>query len=218
MKDYTAIIFDLDGTLLDTSEGIYNAVRSTEKIMHFTPVDDTTLPEYVGPPSLFSYKKHYDIDDDTAQKAVVHHRKYQSEQGVKEARPYDGMPDLLAMLRESGHKLGVATLKRQDITEATLAAAGMLDCFDSIRGIDMAESLTKSDIINLVLEDLSVEPENAVLIGDSAYDAIGARQSGVDFIGVEYGFGFKNLQEIEAYHPVFIAYFVDDLIQFFDHC
>lgn len=82
----------------------------------------------------------------------------------------------------------------------------------------MAESLTKSDIINLVLEDLSVEPENAVLIGDSAYDAIGARQSGVDFIGVEYGFGFKNLQEIEAYHPVFIAYFVDDLIQFFDHC
>ena len=47
MKDYTAIIFDLDGTLLDTSEGIYNAVRSTEKIMHFTPVDDTTLPEYV---------------------------------------------------------------------------------------------------------------------------------------------------------------------------
>ena len=56
------------------------------------------------------------------------------------------------------------------------------------------------------------------LSADSAYDAIGARQSGVDFIGVEYGFGFKNLQEIEAYHPVFIAYFVDDLIQFFDHC
>ena len=82
MKEYTAIIFDLDGTLLDTSEGIYNAVRSTEKIMHFTPVDDTTLPEYVGPPTLFSYKKHYDIDDDTAKRAVVHHRKYQSEQGV----------------------------------------------------------------------------------------------------------------------------------------
>lgn len=82
----------------------------------------------------------------------------------------------------------------------------------------MAESLTKSDIINLVLEDLGVEPENAVLIGDSAYDAIGAGQNGVDFIGVEYGFGFKNVQEIESYHPVFIAYFVDDLIQFFDHC
>ena len=218
MKEYTAIIFDLDGTLLDTSEGIYNAVRFTEKRMHFTPVDDATLPEYVGPPTLFSYKKHYDIDDDTAKKAVVHHRKYQSEQGVKEARPYDGMPDLLAMLRESGHKLGVATLKRQDITEATLAAASMLSCFDSVRGIDMAESLTKSDIVNLVLEDLGVKPEEAVLIGDSAYDAIGAGQSGVDFIGVEYGFGFKNAQEIEAYNPVFIAYFVDDLIHFFDHC
>lgn len=216
MKEYAAIIFDLDGTLLDTSEGIYNAVRSTEKIMHFTPVDDTVLPEYVGPPTLFSYKKHYDIDDDTANQAVVHHRKYQSEKGVREARPYDGMLDLLAMLRESGHKLGVATLKRQDITETTLSAANMLDCFDSVRGIDMAESLTKSDIINLVLQDLDIKPENAVLIGDSAYDAVGASQSEVDFIGVEYGFGFKNAREIEAYHPVFIAYFVDDLIDFFD--
>ena len=122
------------------------------------------------------------------------------------------------MLKESGHKLGVATLKRQDITEATLEAANMLDCFDSVRGIDMAESLTKSDIINLVLEDLSVKPKNAVLIGDSAYDAIGAGQSRVDFIGVEYGFGFKNAREIEDYRPVFIAHFVDDLIQFFDHC
>lgn len=216
MKKYKAVIFDLDGTLLDTSEGIYKAVRHTEKALGLPPVDDETLPKYVGPPTLHSYKTHYTIDEATAKEAVVHHRRYQGEHGIYEAVPYNGMPALLSMLKESGFLLGVATLKRQDITEATLGAANMLTCFDSVHGIDMAETLTKSDIINLVLKDLKLSPSEAVMIGDSPYDALGAEESKVDFIGVAYGFGFKSVTEIEGHHPVFIADFVDDLIEFFD--
>lgn len=216
MKNYKAIIFDLDGTLLDTSEGIYNAVRHTEKAMGLTPVANERLSEYVGPPTLHSYKKHYTLDETAAQQAVIHHRKYQGERGVYEAVPYDGILALLSMLRESGHFLGVATLKRQDITESTLAAADMLERFDAVHGIDMAETLTKSDIINLVLKDLGLNASDAVMIGDSPYDALGAKESGVDFIGVAYGFGFKSTLEIGPYHPIFIANFVDDLIEYFD--
>lgn len=216
MKKYKGIIFDLDGTLLDTSEGIYNAIRYTESEMGFEPLDDSVLHEFVGPPSLDSYLNHFPIDRETALKAVAHHRHYQSGKGVTEARLYNGMQDLIAMLKETGHKLGVATLKRQDITEATLKAAAIDTYFDSIRGIDFQESLGKADLIRLVLDDFGLEPEACVMIGDSPYDAVGARDAGVPFIAAEYGFGFKNVQEINTYHPIYTAFFVDDLISFFD--
>lgn len=216
MKKYKGIIFDLDGTLLDTSEGIYNAIRYTEKKMGFDPLPDSVLHEFVGPPSLQSYLNHFPIDQETALQAVVHHRHYQSGQGAREAKAYDGMIPLLAMLKQSGYKIGVATLKRQDITETTLEAAEIIDYFDSIHGIDAAESLTKADIIRLVLRDFSLSPERAVMIGDSCYDAEGAAAVGMDFIAVDYGFGFKNIDEIKACHPVYTAFFVDDLIAFFD--
>ncbi|MEG0379978.1 MAG: HAD hydrolase-like protein, partial [Eubacterium sp.] len=144
--------------------------------------------------------------------------RYQMEQGIFESSPYDGMISLLAMLKESNHKLGVATLKRQDITELTLSSAGISNYFDAVFGIDMAESFTKSDIINLALKEMQILPKDAVMIGDSPYDALGAKECGVDFIGVDYGFGFKDVDEIKSFHPVYTALFPDDLISFFDHC
>ena len=216
MKKYKVIIFDLDGTLLDTSPGIFNAIRYTEKKMGFSPIPDSALPEFVGPPSLASYLNHYPIDKATAMEAVKYHRYYQGHQGAAEANPYDGIPELLKSLKELGYKLGVATLKRQDITELTLKKAGIYDDFDAICGIDAAESLTKADIIRLVLKELNCAPSDAVMIGDSRYDAEGAAETGVPFIGVSYGFGFKSPQEIEALHPRFTACFVDDLFAFFD--
>ncbi|MDO4289534.1 MAG: HAD hydrolase-like protein [Eubacterium sp.] len=216
MKKYKTIIFDLDGTLLDTSEGIFKAIRYTEKQMGFTPLPDDRLPDFVGPPSLSSYLSHYPIDRDTALEAVKHHRYYQGHQGAAEATPYEGIPELLMSLKELGCHLGVATLKRQDITELTLKKAGIYDDFEAVCGIDAAESLTKADIIRLVLKKLDTAPSDAVMIGDSHFDAEGAKEAGVAFIGVSYGFGFKSPQEIRALRPRFAAAFVDDLFAFFD--
>lgn len=217
MKRYQTVIFDLDGTLLDTSEGIFKAIRYTEGKMGFTPISDAQLKEFVGPPSLSSYLSHYPIDEKTAYEAVKHHRFYQGHQGATEAVPYDGILDLLSNLKALNYHLGVATLKRQDITELTLKHAQLYDYFDAVYGIDEAESLSKADIIHLVLNQVQTLPEDAIMIGDSAFDAEGSKIAGVDFIGVTYGFGFSIPQEVEPYHPRSIACFVDDLFAFFDY-
>lgn len=216
MKKYKLVLFDLDGTLLNTSPGIFGCIRYAEEKMGLTPQSLEVLSRMVGPSAINSYQQYYGLDEAGATQALAYHREYQLAQGYREAEDYDGMRDLIAMLRESGYQLGVATLKRIDAAEMTLEAAGMLKDFDVVCGVSMAEEGTKAEIVTQALTTLNIPKEEAVLIGDSPQDAVGAKGAQVDFIAAEYGFGFTSLAEIESYEPLAIAYNVDDLIAFFD--
>ncbi|MEF9918758.1 MAG: HAD hydrolase-like protein [Eubacterium sp.] len=216
MKKYKTILFDLDGTLMDSSEGIFNAIRFAEKNIGLKPVDKKYLHEFIGAPALESYLTHYAINEKTAFKAVSFHRQYQLERGFEEGIVYDGIHALLGMLKESGHKLGVATLKRQDITELTLDAANLTHYFDAICGITTENILDKENIIRDTLLKIGSIPEQAIMIGDTIFDGLAAGECGLDFIAADYGFGFEDPEDIDICQPKFIAYFADDLIQFFD--
>ncbi len=199
LDKYKVVLFDLDGTLLDTSPGIFGSVRFAEKSLGLNPIPETQLRNFVGPPPTESYMKNYGVSQKVAVEATKFHRQYGAEHGIYEAKVYDGIPELLEKLKSKGVKLGVCTLKRQDIAENILSNFCLKKYFDVIVGIDNQESLTKADTIIIALNKLSYADRNSVvLIGDSIYDAEGAKKSNVDFIGVTYGFGLNTKSEVKC--------------------
>lgn len=191
MHNYNLIIFDLDGTLLDTSEGIFNSVRYAEKKMGLLPVSAEKLSLFAGPPPTAMYKKVYGLDDTAARKAAFYHREYSIEKAVYQAVPYIGMDILLTRLREKGCQLAVATLKRQDVAEKILGICGFRQYFNLIAGMDGQENFTKALIIETIVEKLGTK-KSALMIGDTVFDETGAKEAGIDFLGVSYGFGFSE--------------------------
>lgn len=219
MKKYKAVLFDLDGTLLDTSKGIYNAIHYAEKKMDLRPLSEEVLPSVVGPSSMEMYQTFHGLSPEDAKKAIAYHRSYQIERGHREFAFYPGITDLLKMLKECHSVLGVATLKRRDIAIDTLTAAGYMEYFQTVWGVSAEECETKAELMKAALKDMNIDPEDAVMVGDSSTDAIGADELHVDFIAAAYGFGFKTQKNLDLYNPVFIARFPEDLISFFDqHC
>lgn len=190
MLDAEVIIFDLDGTLLDTSPGVFGSVRYTEKKMNLKPVEDSELRRFVGPPPKEMYKTMYGLSNEEAQRAVGYHREYGVDRAIFEAKQYDGMQEVLEELKRRNYKLAVATLKKQVIAEKILEINSLSNYFDVIIGMDDKESFTKKMTIEKAMFFLGVN--KAVMIGDSEYDYKGAIEANVDFLGVLYGFGFSK--------------------------
>lgn len=188
-KNYEIILFDLDGTLLDTSPGIFNSVRYAESQLGLTPIPDARLKEFVGPPPKAMYMKIYGLDEDRALLAAQKHREYGRTKAIFEANVYPGIVELLSCLKNQGYKLAVATLKSQQIADTILEYYEIAHYFDAIIGMDPQETLTKCRTIQLAVSQTNTTG-NAILIGDSRYDYDGAQEAGIDFLGVLYGFGF----------------------------
>lgn len=189
MKHYELVLFDLDGTLLDTSPGIFNSVRYAESRMGLTPIPDSRLREFVGPPPKSMYQSIYGLNEENAFLAAQKHREYGKTKAIYEARVYPGIRELLAALKGKGYKLAVATLKAETIARTILEYYGIAAYFDTIVGMDPQETLTKRMTIDLA-RDRTNTTGKSILVGDSSYDHIGATEAGIDFLGVLYGFGF----------------------------
>lgn len=194
MSRYELILFDLDGTLLDTSAGIFNSVRYAVSRMGLAPIPDSRLREFVGPPPKSMYQKIYGLDDAGALRAAQFHREYGRTKALYEAEVYPGIPELLAKLKAEGYQLAVATLKSQTIAQTILRHYEIDAYFDAIIGMDPQETLTKRKTIDLAIAQTNTTGK-AILIGDSIYDYDGAMEAGVDFLGVTYGFGFAPEKE-----------------------
>ena len=198
-QKYQLVIFDLDGTLLDTSPGIYNSVRCAERHMGFDPITDDRLREFVGPPPKQMYMKIYGVDEATALEAVKWHREYGRKKAIYEATVYPGMLQVLNQLKEHNFRLAVSTLKSQEIAESVLDNFGIKKYFDAICGMNEQETFTKCQTIRSAMSRIN-DCKNAVMIGDSLYDCIGALEAQVAFIAVTYGFGFTKESEIQYPH------------------
>ena len=195
---YDLIIFDLDGTILDTSLGIFNSVRYAEKMMNFEPVTDEVLKKFVGPPPKEMYKKIYNVSEDKALLAAKYHREYGRTHAIYEAKVYPKIIEVLDSLKKDKIKLAVATLKSQNIAEEILQYFDLDKFFDVIVGMDEKETLTKADTIRISMEKVGIK-DNVLMIGDSKYDELGAKEINVDFISVLYGFGFNKDNKTEFF-------------------
>lgn len=187
------IIFDLDGTLIDTSQGIMHCYHEAGNLLELeeNPIDNEKC--VIGGPLSDGFRALYKINDkDTLHQAIDKYRQLYGEIGINLFSVYDGVEQMLDNLKENGYLLAVATLKAEDYAKEILRKAGLSEKFDVICGWDGTEKCTKAMIITKVLYTLNVMCGDALLAGDSEYDAKGADAAGVDFLGVGYGFGLKN--------------------------
>ena len=189
---YKLAVFDMDGTLADTSEGILNCHRYAHKMMDRPEPTDEELDGVIGGPLLDSYRTRFGFSEEDAKQAVKIYRERYAEQGIYEAKLYDGMQETLQQLKANGMKLAVATLKAERFAKIMLVNMGVAELFDVIYGVDDNDKRTKAELIQMCMDTLQIDKSETVMIGDSSHDLNGAKECNVDFIGVTYGFGFKN--------------------------
>lgn len=192
------IIFDLDGTLLDTGRGISKCIASTLGKMGFKVPDEETCKTFVGPPLKKRFLELFDADENTADAVMKAFREEYGKGDVFLADRYAGMEECLTALHEH-FSLAVATYKREDHAIQLLEKFGMARFFDAICGSDAAATMTKNQIVEKAMNLAGVKPAESLLIGDSANDAESAAQLGIPFIGVTYGYGFKTDADIATF-------------------
>ena len=214
MRNCDAVIFDLDGTLLDTAEGILKSVKYTIKKMDLPPVTDEVIKTFIGPPMQRSFARVFGLDEVKANECANCFRDRYKGDDLLLARPYDGIKEAISDLRAAGIKCAVATYKRQDYAEKILVHFGFDRITDGICGADFEGKLTKKDIIENAMKTAGVSDHaRAVMVGDSDNDAIGAREIGVGFVAVTYGFGFGSDDAAAAYDNIGIAKTPGDIVR-----
>ena len=208
MKRYKAVIFDVDGTLLDTSEGILTAVREAVEHMGREPLADDEWKKFIGPPVEWSFEQLIGLKGDDNKEACRYFRDRYSNHNLLLAKPYEGIYDLLGFLNDKDIPVGIATYKKQDYAEKLLLSMGFGEYTDHIFGSDYEGKLLKKDIIRLCIDSLGVGDASRVLmVGDSNHDANGAKLAGAPFAGVSFGFGFGRFggEDINEFEHVFYA-------------
>ena len=209
---YKLVIFDLDGTIADTSPGILNSIRYTQKKMKLPEISLEKMYTHIGPPMAESYNRNFGLTGEKLNQAVGYHKEYAIKQGYKELKLYDGIVDLLVCLRQNRIKTAVATLKAHSTTIKIFENLGIIDKFDIIKGVDAINPRTKAQLLDDCITESKFDKRETVLIGDSKYDAIGAESVGIDFIAVTYGFGFKTAIDLSDYKNIGFAANVKNLI------
>lgn len=193
---YELLLFDLDGTLTASGEGITKSVQySLEKMgMGEKGRDLKKLEVFVGPPLLHSYMKYCGMTEPEAEQAVVYYRERYNVVGLFENEPYEGIERLLSKAKEKGYLLAVASSKPEELVNRILEHFNLNTYFDWIAGSDKNRlKMTKADVIELVLDKLkySRKREKVLMIGDREQDVIGAQNAGIACLGVAYGYGSR---------------------------
>ena len=143
------------------------------------------------------FTKNYNMNDEEAKEAVIKYRELYNEVGIYESKPYDGILELLKTLKQRGYNIAVATLKLEKFAKLMLKNHGLDKYIDVIYGPTEAFEYKKSDLLNMVIKKFNISKSEAVLIGDSFYDSEGAKEVGIDFIGVTYGLGYNSIEDVK---------------------
>lgn len=202
------ILFDLDGTLTDSGEGIINcAILALE---HFgLPIPSReTLRVFVGPPLHETFIR-FGVPADKAEEAVAVYRSRYIPIGKFENTPYPGIRELLEKLKADGNKLYVATSKPEQMSIDILEHFGLAKYFDRICGASLDTSRTDKAAVIAYLQELTGKSEHTIMVGDTKFDVIGAKKHGIPTVGVSWGYG--AVAELTEAGAVDIAYTMDQL-------
>lgn len=187
------IFFDLDGTLVDSSEGIETTFLHTFKVLEVSAPDKETIRTFMGPPLEVTFKNH--LPKELVTKAVEIYRTYYKETGQQQTYLYPGIKELLQQLKELDYHLFITTSKNQEVSLEIAHSLGISDCFEGIYG-SIPGSMHKADIIQRVLVDHQIPKEKACIVGDTKFDIIGGKTIGIHTIAVSWGFApLEQLKE-----------------------
>ena len=202
---YQYILFDLDGTLTDSREGITKSVQYALDQIGIHEPDLTSLEHFIGPPLYDEFIRCYGFSPEVAKNAVAAYRERYDEVGWKENLLFDGIPAVLKALGDAGRKLGVASSKPKVFVERILNLFDIAQYFDVVSGATLDGKVsTKAQVLDCALNGLGVtDKAQAVLVGDRMHDVEGAKAHGIDCVGVTFGFGGRQeLAEAGAAHIV----------------
>lgn len=215
MKKYDVILFDLDGTLTDSSPGIMNSIVYALKKCNISVENTDDLRKFLGPPLHESFRDFYGFDDEKSMEAVGFYREYFSTKGLLENEVYSGISEMLEDLKENGKRLILATSKPQPFTDRIMEHFDLAKYFEFIAGSNMDGTRSKkAEVIAYALESCGIMGKsNVVMVGDREHDIIGAKTVGIDSVGVEYGYG--DYDELSGAGATYIVKTVEELKDIF---
>jgi len=201
-------LFDLDGTLIDPHAAITTGVQIALKELGLDIPDRNQLNHFIGPPIRDSIRAMGDFTDDEIERAVAKYRET-FERGIHLNKLYPGIIEMLEKLKNEGLTLTIATSKMLIMAEQIAKNLNIHQYFDIIMGCEPDGTRSrKSEVINAVLEKYE-SPVSPVIIGDTKYDIIGAKESGIASIGITWGYGTK--EELEDAGADIIINSIDEL-------
>lgn len=210
MKNY--VLFDFDGTVFDSAEGITKSVQYALEKMGIE-ADRNDLMCFAGPPLDEMFALRYNMSPEQAHKAVEFYRERYTPVGWEECTPFPGMHELMEKLHAKGIKLAVATSKPRHFAQKILEKYDMQDNFDLVCGSELDGTRgQKWEVIEYALSQFGISPDEAIMVGDRKYDVIGAKKCGVECIGVR--FGYAEPDELEREGAVYVAEDAADLYEY----
>ncbi|MEW4354836.1 HAD-IA family hydrolase [Streptococcus pneumoniae] len=190
------LFFDLDGTVVDSSEGIKSGFRAAFTSMNTEIPSDSILDTFIGPPLEVSFS---DFGDKDWVKAAIHAFRHDyKESGVYQVEVYEGLTELLSTLQSLGYQLYITTSKNEPMAHKMLSYLDIDYYFTGIYGA-LPDSYHKADVIKRAILENHLSLDECAIIGDTKFDIIGGKKVGIQTLGVLWGFGTKeDLQACQA--------------------
>lgn len=204
------VLFDLDGTLTDSGEGIMNCATLALEHFGISVPERNKMRVFVGPPLHDTFVK-FGVPEEKAEEAVEVYRGRYNTVGKFENLPYPGVRELLETLKTQGHRLLVATSKPEALSVEILEHFDLARYFDRICGASLDRSRSsKEDVIAYLLRQYP-DTQSMVMVGDTVFDVLGATAHKIPAIGVSWGYG--SVQDMQDAGSVAIAHSMEQLLQ-----
>lgn len=202
------VLLDLDGTLMDSAPGVTSSVAHAFRTLGLPVPDAATLRSFVGPPITASFPSH-GVPPERLAEAIAAYREEFAARGMWDNTVFAGIPDQLTALRTAGCTVAVATSKPEVFAVPILEHYGLAPLLDGVFGAPLDEHGTKADVIARALSTHGWGGGPALMVGDRVYDVVGAREHGIDTLGVSWG--YPNAGELEEAGAVRVIDAVADL-------
>ncbi len=204
MAKFDFVIFDFDGTIADTSRGVFDSVIYALTSYGYKEPDEKTLFSFLGPPLHASFKRVAECDDEMAEKLTAKYRELYTDNAMYRVELYCGIREMLISLGENGIKMAIASSKPQHFFDKLLKHLEITEYFEAVCGaaFDDKEN-TKEAIIARAIDLLGAEKEKTLMVGDRCFDIEGAKKNGIKSLGVVFGFDYT--QELKAAGADFIV-------------
>ena len=201
--NFDTLLFDLDGTLTDSTEGIVRCLEYALERMGFDIPEDKN--KFLGPPLYRSFAEFCGMNEEQVNEAVRIFRERYSTVGLFENRVYEGVPEMLKRLRDGGKRIMVATSKPEVYAVRIFDRFGLSQFFEIVGGANINGTRNdKDEVIEYVLGKAGISDRSSVLmIGDRRQDVIGAHKTGLKCMGILWGFG--SIEELTEAGADFIA-------------
>jgi phosphoglycolate phosphatase len=208
------LLFDLDGTLVDSFPGISRSINQTLTTVGREPVPEAQLRQFVGKRLAAIFSTLLGAEDEAlVDRAVEIYRPLFDEVGILDSRVFPGIPEALATLRDAGHSLQVVTVRSLGSAKLVVRHCGLEQYFDAVHGPDRSlRSGDKADLVRAALDLAGADPRDAIMIGDRSDDVRAARTHGVHAVAIEWGYGTAD--ELREAEPDYFAPSVADLVSY----